>query len=229
VPASDAEWRAGDEHARTLDFPSVDAIANGNIRKAACPDIANSSEPSVERDAGVLHAGDGFARSGNAQTLIAIGARIGGDVRVHVNQAWKTSRRGKIYCRDTCGQLCRRCGPHCYDRSGVVEDDDLIREHVTRSDVEQLAAAHGTGRLEVARSWLEESTRLRREIGLLAGAAANMVGLAYIAAAQERNDDALALLDEASAIATTSQAHRILQQVNEARAQLSVQHTHRPA
>jgi hypothetical protein len=30
---------------------------------------------------------------------------------------------------------------------------------------------------------LEESTRLRREIGLLPGAAANMVGLAYIAAA----------------------------------------------
>ena len=30
---------------------------------------------------------------------------------------------------------------------------------------------------------LEEPTRLRREIGLLPGAAANMVGLAYIAAA----------------------------------------------
>jgi hypothetical protein len=90
-------------------------------------------------------------------------------------------------------------------------------------------AAHGTGHLEVARQRLEESTRLRREIGLLPGAAANMVGLAYIAAAQERSDDALALLDEASAIAGASQAHRILQQVNEARAQLSDQRTHRPA
>jgi tetratricopeptide (TPR) repeat protein len=85
-------------------------------------------------------------------------------------------------------------------------------------------AAHRTGRLEVARQRLEESTRLRREIGQMPGAAANMVGLAYIAAAQERNDDALALLDEASAIARASQADRILQQVNEARAELSDRH-----
>jgi hypothetical protein len=90
-------------------------------------------------------------------------------------------------------------------------------------------AAHGAGRLEVARQRLEESMRLRCEIGLLPGAAANMVGLAYIAVAQQRNDDALALLDEASAIAEASQAHRILQQINEARAELSDQHTHRPA
>jgi tetratricopeptide (TPR) repeat protein len=86
-------------------------------------------------------------------------------------------------------------------------------------------AAHGAGRLEEARQSLEESTRLRREIGLLPGAAANMVGLVYIAAAQERNDDALALLDEATAIALTSQAYRILQQVNEARAELLDQHS----
>lgn len=56
-----------------------------------------------------------------------------------------------------------------------------------------------------------------------------MIGLAYIAAAQERGDDALALLDEASAIAGASQAHRILAQVNEARAELSDQHIPRPA
>ena len=90
-------------------------------------------------------------------------------------------------------------------------------------------AAHGTGRLEVARQLLEESTRLRREIGQLPGAAANMVGLAYVAAAQERSDDALAVLDEAGAIARSSQAHRILQQVNEARAELSDQHARGPA
>lgn len=89
-------------------------------------------------------------------------------------------------------------------------------------------AAHGTGQLELARQRLEESTRLRREIGLLSGAAANMVGLAYIAAAQQRSD-ALALLDEASAIAGASQAHRILRQVSQARAELSDQHTRRPA
>lgn len=86
-------------------------------------------------------------------------------------------------------------------------------------------AAHRTGRLELAEEQLEESTRLRREIGLLPGAAANMVGLAYIAAAQGRRDDALALLDEAGAMASASQAYRILQQVDEARAEFSGQHT----
>ncbi len=89
-------------------------------------------------------------------------------------------------------------------------------------------AAHGAGRLEVARQHLEESTRLRREIGLLPGAAANMVGLAYIAAAQQHREEARVLLDEAGAIARTSQAHRILQQVNEALAELSDQRTQRP-
>lgn len=56
--------------------------------------------------------------------------------------------------------------------------------------------------------------------GQLAAAAANMVGLAYIAAAQQRADDAGAILDEAGAIATSSGADRILAQVNEARANL---------
>jgi tetratricopeptide (TPR) repeat protein len=82
-------------------------------------------------------------------------------------------------------------------------------------------AAHAEGELEVARRHLEESTRLRLETGHLPGAAANMVGLAYIAAAHGRVQDALAVLDEAAAIAGPSQAHRILQQVNEARAELS--------
>lgn len=89
--------------------------------------------------------------------------------------------------------------------------------------------AHADGRLDVARQRLEESTRLRREIGHLPGVAANLVGLAYIAAAQECRDDALALLDEAGAIATAAGAERILRQVNEARAELPDQQGHRPA
>lgn len=89
-------------------------------------------------------------------------------------------------------------------------------------------AAHRRGRLELAEQHLEESTRLRREIGQLPGAAANMVGLAYVAAARGRGDHALALLDEAGAIAQASQASRILQQVDEARTELSGQHTHEP-
>jgi hypothetical protein len=69
----------------------------------------------------------------------------------------------------------------------------------------------------------------RREIGPLPGAAANLVGLAYIAAAQDRHDDAMALLDEAGAIAKASNAQRIMQQINQARAKLSDQVGERPA
>ncbi len=84
--------------------------------------------------------------------------------------------------------------------------------------------AHAGGRLDVARQRLEESTRLRRGIGQLPGVAANLVGLVYIAAAQERYEDALALLDEASAIAAASNAPRILEQLAEARAALPARH-----
>lgn len=83
-------------------------------------------------------------------------------------------------------------------------------------------AEHAAGRPEAARQRLEESTQLRREIGLLPGVAANLIGLAYIAAGQGR-DDASALLDEAGAIAEASDAQRILQSVNQARAELSYQ------
>ena len=90
-------------------------------------------------------------------------------------------------------------------------------------------AAHASGDLEAARQRLEESTRLRREIGLLPEVASNMVGLAYIAAAQGRVDDALALISEGCAIAQAAQADRTLQQLNEARAAISGQHPHQPA
>jgi tetratricopeptide (TPR) repeat protein len=79
-------------------------------------------------------------------------------------------------------------------------------------------AAHAAGRLDAARQHLEESVRLRREIGFLPGVAANLVGLTYIAAGQGRQDDALALIDEAGAIAEASGAHGIMGQVEEARA-----------
>jgi tetratricopeptide (TPR) repeat protein len=82
-------------------------------------------------------------------------------------------------------------------------------------------AAHFGGQPEAARQRLEEATRLRREMGHLPGAAANLVGLAYVAAAQGRSDDARAILDEAAALAQAGQAGRILEQVSEARAGLS--------
>ncbi|GAA3023761.1 tetratricopeptide repeat protein [Streptosporangium longisporum] len=82
-------------------------------------------------------------------------------------------------------------------------------------------AEHRAGRLDAARERLEESTRLRREIGLLPGVAANMVGLAYIAAADGRHDEASALIEEASAIAGASGAHAVARQLEEARTQVS--------
>ena len=81
-------------------------------------------------------------------------------------------------------------------------------------------AEHRGGRLVNARDHLEESARLRREIGLMPGVAANLVGLAYIAAADGRRDDVPALLAEAAAIAEATGAHRIVRQVDEARAHL---------
>lgn len=81
-------------------------------------------------------------------------------------------------------------------------------------------AEHAAGRLDTARERLEESVRLRREIGFLPGVAANLVGLAYVAAADGRRDDALALVEEAGAIAEASGAQRILHSVEEARTSL---------
>jgi tetratricopeptide (TPR) repeat protein len=81
-------------------------------------------------------------------------------------------------------------------------------------------AEHSAGRLDAARHLLEESTRLRREAGLLAGVAANLVGLAYIALAQGRNDEAVAIVAEAGDLATASGAHGIARQVDEVRTAL---------
>jgi tetratricopeptide (TPR) repeat protein len=78
-------------------------------------------------------------------------------------------------------------------------------------------AAHAAGRLDEARERLEESSRLRREAGSLPGVASNMVGLAYIAAAQDRRADALATLDEANAIAQAHGAHAIVRHIEQAR------------
>jgi tetratricopeptide (TPR) repeat protein len=81
-------------------------------------------------------------------------------------------------------------------------------------------AAHAARRLDEARVRLEESSRLRREIGALPGVASNMIGLAYLATAQGRPDDALDILDEADAIARAHGAGAILGHIDEARAQI---------
>ncbi|MEU6235214.1 tetratricopeptide repeat protein [Kitasatospora sp. NPDC047058] len=81
-------------------------------------------------------------------------------------------------------------------------------------------AAHRSGELADARALLEESTRLRRELAFPEGVAANLVGLAYLAVAQDRPADARALLDEAAALAADAGAGAVLEQVDEARAAL---------
>jgi tetratricopeptide (TPR) repeat protein len=81
-------------------------------------------------------------------------------------------------------------------------------------------AEHAAGRLDTARERLEESVRLRKEIGFFAGVAANLVGLIYIAVAQDRRSEAQALLEEARALAEACGANRIMRQVDEARAQI---------
>lgn len=99
----------------------------------------------------------------------------------------------------------------------VRADDRLTHSYVLR----HLGfAEHVAGRLEAAGQRLEESVRLRREIGFLPGVAANLVGLAYIAAGDGRPDDAARLLDEAHALAETTGAMGILRMVEEARVQV---------
>ena len=81
-------------------------------------------------------------------------------------------------------------------------------------------ADHVAGNLEAARDQLEESVRLRRQIGFLPGVAANLVGLTYIALGQGRADDARSLIEEAARIATASRAAGIMPSIEEARSAL---------
>jgi tetratricopeptide (TPR) repeat protein len=120
----------------------------------------------------------------------------------------------------------------------VAEDSDSAVSHLTRSldlatqvnDKSTMAEAlrhlgiadHRAGRLDRAREELEESVRLRREIGLLAGVASNLIGLTYIAAAQGRRDDAVVLIDEATKLAGETGAKRIERHISEARENLGL-------
>lgn len=96
----------------------------------------------------------------------------------------------------------------------TVADDKLTLSYVLRH---QGFAERAAGRLATARERLEESVRLRREIGFLAGVAANLVALTYLAAEQNRLADALALIDEARDLAEAADARGTLRWVIEAR------------
>lgn len=99
-------------------------------------------------------------------------------------------------------------------------DDKLIQAEALRH---LGIAAHMAGRLDEARARLEDSSRLRREVGAWPGVAGNMVGLAYIAAAQGRHGDALATLDEAYTLAETHGAQAIVRQIEQARADIEAE------
>ena len=83
-------------------------------------------------------------------------------------------------------------------------------------------ADHMAGRLDAARDRFEESTRLRRELGFLPGVAANLIGLAYVAAQQDRREDAAELLREAADSAEKAGAEGVLRWVAEARGELGL-------
>ncbi|MET0425117.1 MAG: tetratricopeptide repeat protein [Actinoplanes sp.] len=143
-------------------------------------------------------------------------------------------RAVELYARigDRAGEAEARCWIGIYhqvvrrDNATAVPVLERARELAARSgDARVLSyalrhlgvAEHVAGRLDAARGYLEESTRLRREIGFPAGVAANLVGLIYLAAARNDLDLAAGLADEAHELAEQAGATAIVRQVAEAR------------
>jgi tetratricopeptide (TPR) repeat protein len=99
-------------------------------------------------------------------------------------------------------------------------DDQLTMSYVLR----HLGfAEHMAGRLDAARGHFEESTRLRRALGFVPGAAANLIALAQLAAEQNQRDEAAALLKEATELAERTESDGVLRWVVAAREKLNLQ------
>ncbi|MFC7219229.1 tetratricopeptide repeat protein [Streptomyces polyrhachis] len=81
---------------------------------------------------------------------------------------------------------------------------------------------HVADRLDAARTHFEESTRLRRDLGFLPGVAANLIGLAHLAAQQGHPQDAASLLTEATALAEKTKSHGVLRWVTSTREELNL-------
>ncbi len=95
----------------------------------------------------------------------------------------------------------------------LAADDELIRSYAVRHlGFADLAA----GDTAAARRQLEESVRLRRNLGWEPGIAAGLVALAHMADGAE----ALALLDEAESLARNSGSQGVLRWVEHVRADL---------
>jgi tetratricopeptide (TPR) repeat protein len=76
------------------------------------------------------------------------------------------------------------------------------------------------GRTGTARQELEESVRLRRDIGFLPGVAAGVLALAELAAQCGDRDQARALADEAASLAAQAGAHGVVRWADQARENL---------
>ncbi|HEY0951496.1 tetratricopeptide repeat protein [Nocardioides sp.] len=96
-------------------------------------------------------------------------------------------------------------------------DDRLTLSYVLRH---LNFVAHAEGRTAEAEDLLHESTRLRRDLGFAAGVAANLIGHAYLAAAQGRAEEVPALLEEAEALAAEAGARGVQDWIAEARRDL---------
>jgi tetratricopeptide (TPR) repeat protein len=99
------------------------------------------------------------------------------------------------------------------DRSG----DALTASYAARHVGFALAEA---GRSQGAREKLEESVRLRREIGFAPGVAAGLLSLAEFARRDGRSADARKLLGEADAVAEACGAHGVRRWIEEERVAL---------
>jgi hypothetical protein len=96
--------------------------------------------------------------------------------------------------------------------------DKLIQSYAVRHlGFEAMA----TDRLDLARERLEESVRLRQELGFAAGVAAGLLALAELAATAGDLGQARILLDRATVVADASNAGGIRRWIDAARAELT--------
>ena len=132
------------QHARPFDIAGVDAIAQSHVGVAARANIAHGGEAGAHGQARVLGAGDGFARDGNAESLIPV--LLGSPVRC-VCTSIKPGRQvafERSIGADAAGRRRRSRRTYRGYRAVRVEDDDLVREHTAGTNVQKLAAAHST-------------------------------------------------------------------------------------
>src|SRR5205085_3348803 len=88
MAASDAQGGAAGIHARAGNHAFIDGVAQSNVGVAVGAHIAYRGKSRFQRSLGILGPNQRLFRNGDAQFLIAEN-RIGGQVRVSINQAWQ--------------------------------------------------------------------------------------------------------------------------------------------